>query len=103
MGSCVLRLKSSLTRASLYPNSACLLPLCIYDNTPLQCQISFFWTLKAQVPHQGETTNLPIVIVIVLTADCYCPVPTQGKDVSLTVLLFIHSQGCLPLCFIPPP
>ena len=58
---------------------------------------------QAQAPHQGETQN-PLIAVVMLIVDCYYPVPTYVKDVSI-ILLFIQSQrlpapSTLPLLLI---
>ena len=68
VGSHVLDQHFSLTKVSLYLNRACLLSFPIYDNIPWECQGNFPFP---QTPWaQAETTNVLIVIVIMLIVDC---------------------------------
>ena len=55
----------SLTKVSLYLNRACLLFFCIWDNIPLECQISFL------DPSTTEVTTNPLIVIILLIVDYY--------------------------------
>ena len=99
VGSHVLGWYFPLTKVSLYLNWACVLSLCICDNIPLECQVSFLWAPQSTDMAPGEDHKSP---------HCYCYHVNCWLLLSCTHLskrcvdhfTFIQSQRFPPL--FPP-